>query len=320
MIELMVAMAIMMIVSGIVMAALGQLRNSQKTIANRTAMHSGIRGATQLLQQEIGQAGLVRLPTTPTLSATANPPTPPLYCDGANSATNATWHNVSSVSGMFKHMVLTTLDGDNAETVKLNEVDPSTTPPRIEACFTKTHNSGTKLEPRGAFATGVVPDTGIVDGSGPFVLKMYGDINGDGNMVYVEYTCDPDVTHNLYRNVMPIGATTKPPLDEAQILLSNVVPNTIANPGGDPSCFHYERETVVVGSTPFTFVLNVAVTLTVETEQVDPVTKLKQYETKALLNVSPRNVVNAWSYAGMGYTHRIQSTPLSVTSLLPPLS
>lgn len=315
MIELMVAMAIMMIVSGIVMTALGQLRNSQKTITNRTAMHSGVRGATQLLQQEIGQAGLIKLPSTPTLStAVTVPPASPGYCDGANPATGASWYTVSSVAGMFPMMVLTTLDGDAAETVKVNAVNTATN--QIQACFTKAHAaSTTKLDARGAFATGVIPDTGIVSGSTPFVLKLYGDINGDGNMVYVEYTCDPYVTHNLYRNAMPFSATTKQALNQAQILLSNVIPNP-----GDPSCFHYERETVVVGSTPFTFVLNVAVTLTVETEQIDPITKQRQTETKALLNVSPRNVVNAWSYAGMGYTHRIQSTPPSVVSLLPPPS
>ena len=49
--------------------------------------------------------------------------------------------------------------------------------------------------------------TGVVNGSTANKLKMFGDINGDGNMVYVEYYCDngdagTDGTHNLYRNVM----------------------------------------------------------------------------------------------------------------------
>ena len=66
---------------------------------------------------------------------------------------------------------------------------------------------------------------------------------------------------------------------------------------------------MTVQGTPFTFVLDVAVTLTVQTQQIDPVTKQFQTETKALLNVSPRNVFIAWVLAGMGYTDRIQSTP-----------
>ncbi len=53
----------------------------------------------------------------------------------------------------------------------------------------------------GSFATGIIPDCRHgqrVDGS---VLKLYGDINGDGKMVYVEYTCDL-ASGNLYRKVM----------------------------------------------------------------------------------------------------------------------
>ena len=56
-----------------------------------------------------------------------------------------------------------------------------------------------------------------------------------------------------------------------------------------------------------------------QTQQIDPVTKQFQTETKALLNVSPRNVFSAWSLASIGYTDRIQSTPATVTSLLAPL-
>lgn len=168
----------------------------------------------------------------------------------------------------------------------------------------------------GGFANGIVPPaappTNFPNGSTGSVLKMFGDLNGDGNMVYVEYTCDL-ASRNLYRNIMAFDAASKPPVTGAQLLLSNVV----ANPDGSP-CFQYQTSTITVDATPFTFVLDVAVTLTVETEQIDPTTNARQKETKALLNVSPRNVFDAWSYAGMGYTFRIQSTPVSVTNLLPP--
>jgi hypothetical protein len=66
-----------------------------------------------------------------------------------------------------------------------------------------------------------------------------------------------------------------------------------------------------------TFVLDVAVTLTAWTQSIDPTTHQYQTETKALLNVSPRNVFSAWAMVGMGYTDRIQSTPATVTALLP---
>jgi 2C-methyl-D-erythritol 2,4-cyclodiphosphate synthase len=64
-----------------------------------------------------------------------------------------------------------------------------------------------------------------------------------------------------------------------------------------------------------TYVLDVAITLTVNTQKVDPVTKQLQTETKALLNVSPRNVVNTWELAAHNAA-RVQSTPPTVTSNL----
>ena len=45
----------------------------------------------------------------------------------------------------------------------------------------------------GGFATGIVPpQPGSSTARPPTELKLFGDINGDGNMVYVEYTCDTD--------------------------------------------------------------------------------------------------------------------------------
>ena len=54
-----------------------------------------------------------------------------------------------------------------------------------------------------------------------------------------------------------------------------------------------------------------------KTAQKDPITGLFQTETKALLNVSPRNVFNVWQLAGLGVNDRVQATPASVLALLP---
>jgi hypothetical protein len=163
----------------------------------------------------------------------------------------------------------------------------------------------------GAFATGVVPPlaapSSFANGSTGTVLKLYGDINADGNMVYVEYTCNT-VSGNLYRNSMAWNAASKVAATNSQILLSNVT----ANPDGSP-CFTYQ--TSPVNGTYY--VTDVAITLTVQTQLIDPVTKQFQTETKALLNVSPRNVFNAWAMASLGITDRIQLMPSSVLNLLP---
>ncbi len=64
MIELLVAMGILIVVVGAAMGVLQRLVNSQQTIWNRTEMHAGVRSATELLQQEVGQAGRVTPLTT----------------------------------------------------------------------------------------------------------------------------------------------------------------------------------------------------------------------------------------------------------------
>jgi type II secretory pathway pseudopilin PulG len=324
--ELLVATLLLMVISGIVTQALLQITQSQTTIWNRTEMHSGIRGATELLQQEVGQAGRISLPGTITIEAVdvgdllgpcdAGVPTTNAVTKTLTNTTNAT---VADTSGIYAtagppaaYMLMTTMDGPQQETFKVASVVSAT---QISACFSKTHAAGTVVMPLGAFASGIIPDTGIVNGSSTTVLKMFGDINSDGEMVYVEYTCDV-ATGKLYRQVIPYDDPgPKPAPTDSDVLLDNI----IANPGGTP-CFTYQKDVVTVQGTPFTFVLDVAITLTVETEEIDPITRQKQTETKALLNVSPRNVFNAWMLAGMMYTDRIQSTPATVTALLAPAS
>src|SRR4051812_9908306 len=68
-IELLVATCVLLVVMGVVMTALNQTTKQQQTIWNRTEMHSGVRGATELMQQEVGQAGRASTPVAITLQA-----------------------------------------------------------------------------------------------------------------------------------------------------------------------------------------------------------------------------------------------------------
>ena len=327
-VELLIATGLLLVVSSIVTSALMQMTNSQTTIWNRTEMHSGIRGATELLQQEVGQAGRIATPVTITATNAIAKVISPLVCDPGAPSSNAVDVQVNSTAGVYAsaapaaYILLTTLDGDAQESVPVASVTNGTT---LRACFSNNHAAGTVLSAMGSFATGIIPPTGIVNGSDGYKLKMYGDINSDGSMVYVEYTCDvpsgPNgaaATGNLYRNIMAFNAAVKPAVTNSQILLGNLTNNPPAVAGGaNPACFTYQTSSVIVQGTAMTFVLDVAITLTVETQQIDPITRQKQTETKALLNVSPRNVFNAWMLAGMGYTDRIQSMPATITALLP---
>src|SRR5437870_4142891 len=119
-VELLVATALLMVVSGIVTQALLQMTQQQATIWNRTEMHSGIRGATELLQQEVGQAGRISFPTTAangkalSLVLTADLTTPTAVCDPGTPTTNA-----AAIAVAFK-------DSDGATVTSVPGILPAT--------------------------------------------------------------------------------------------------------------------------------------------------------------------------------------------------
>jgi prepilin-type N-terminal cleavage/methylation domain-containing protein len=317
--ELLISVTVLLIISSAVTSALLQMTNSQRTIWNRTQLHAGVRSATELLQQEVGQAGKISLPGAVTLAAAVAAPGAATVGVRVNGAVPAT------MSGFFVGEKLVVDVGGPTpppcvpitpcqETVTVTAVD--TGGKQITATFAYPHNINTPVNVFGGFGTGIVPPLagGFPNGSLPSVLKLYGDINGDGQMVYVEYTCDPlpGGTGNLYRNVMAYDqAPPKAAPTAGQVLLSNIQ----TNPGGT-ACFTY-MPNPLPNVNANTYVLDVAITLTVNTAVIDPITRQFQTETKALLNVSPRNVFNVWQLASAGVTERVQPIPPSVTALLP---
>ena len=211
--------------------------------------------------------------------------------------------------------------GTNRETVRVTRstwrekrsphVSSSTTPPPHGSWRLEDLRKGSSRRPS-------IPYT---NGSDANSLKLFGDINGDGSLVYVEYYCDNGDagtagSHNLYRNMMSYDAAGKPALTNSNILLSNVYPNPPDTGGAERPCFKYQTVTINNTLNPddsHTYVLDVAITLTVQTQLLDPITRAYQTETKALLNVSPRNVFNTWMLAGNSLWSRVQPTPQTVT-------
>lgn len=294
-IELLVSILVLMVVSGIVVGATMDLTRLGTTMTNRSDMHSGVRNATALLQQEVGQAGRVSLPGPVTLSADV----------GIGVRTVA----VDSVDGMFVGERLLVGTGANEETVTVTALDPDAN--LITANFMLAHLAGARVAAVGGFSAGVIPTT-IPNGSDGMRLKIIGDINGDGTMLFVEYSCDLG-TGRLYRNSMPVDAAVKPAVTAEQVLLNNLLPNPPNPDGAVPPCFIYDQRTF----SGTTFVIGVAIMTTVQTQERDRQTNDFQRVTKALLNVSPRNVVNVWQLASLDYRNRVQPIPPTVLALLP---
>jgi prepilin-type N-terminal cleavage/methylation domain-containing protein len=296
--ELMVSLVILLAVTAIVMSGMIQMTKTQGSIGNRTEMHSSIRSATEVLQQEIGQAGRIpALPGLVTLSANV----------AAGSAVTTT---VNSVTEMFNGELLVVdagqmgSTGQNPETVAISNV--STSANTFQATYTFSHNAGAPVVVAGSFPSGIIPDDAATNPSTGYLLRMFGDINGDGTMVYVEYKCDT-TGGNLTRSVTPITSTTK---NAASVLLTNISSNP---PAGSPTpCFQYQKKPNGTGTNS---VVDVTVTLTVNTPNLDPQTHQYQTETKALLNVAPRNVFDAWLLGGGSITSRLQPIPPGVVTL-----
>lgn len=300
-IELLVSIVILMIVSGSALEGVFRLTKVSRTISNRTEMHSGVRNATELLQQEVGQAGRIALPNLVRTGAAiaAGPAT--VLVNAVNSA-GTVLSTVNGTTGMFVGEKLVVDTGANEETVELTGVNGTNR--QITATFMLPHGTNVPINVYGGFRQGIIPTT-VANGSTGSVMKMLGDINGDGNMQYVEYKCDT-AAGNLYRRTMAFDATSKPAITADMTLLNNIT----ANPDGT-ACFTYQQRTH--NGEPY--VVDVAITLTVRTTDKDPVTGLYQTETKALLNVSPRNVFNTWQLAGLGISNRVQNLPANVNTL-----
>jgi len=327
--ELLVAVTILVIVAGAVMAGMINTTRSQSTVMNRTQLHASVRNATELMEQEIGQAG--RITSQPGLKISAVTTTAV-----ASTVTVSTTGTLNATEGMYiGEQLIIDPSSTNEETVTITAVASGTS---ITATFANTHAANTPVMVLGGFASGIVPpDTSsmfVFSGTGTShttlssgttgqassgsVLKLYGDINGDGTMYYVVYKCSPNSsgTGTLYRYVST-DITTATTVGTGVLLLDNLATNPADSSGNVTPCFTYQTKDTAVtingGQVTETFVVNVAVTLTIQTENKDIKTNQFQTETKALLNISPRNVFDAWELASApsGYT-RAQPMPGNV--------
>lgn len=334
--ELMVAMAILLIVAGTIMTGMIRMTWSESTIMNRTQVHSSVRNATEMMQQEIGQAGRVTAQSGLQFTSAITVPS------GSSSVTATPTITTTATTGTatdglyLGEQIIVDPSSTSEETVTITAI--STSPQSITAAFSYSHPANTPVLVLGGFASGVIPPSGkfIFTGTGTTnttldnptagqssngtTLKLYGDIYGDGNMYFVAYSCAPNASGNgtLKRYVVQdVNNGTAATLGNSGAVLLDTVAN---NPNNAP-CFTYTTKDVAVtingGQVTQTFVVNVAVTLTVQTQNKDLQTGSYQTETKALLNIAPRNVFDAWELASApsGYT-RAQPMPANVLNNL----
>src|SRR5262245_15318539 len=115
--ELLISIAILMIVAGTAMDGVFRLTKVSQTVSNRVEMHSGVRNATELLQQEVGQAGRIALPHTVQLSAAVSAGPGTVVVKSVDAAGN-TVTTANPTDSLFMGEQLTVDAGANEETVK----------------------------------------------------------------------------------------------------------------------------------------------------------------------------------------------------------
>jgi prepilin-type N-terminal cleavage/methylation domain-containing protein len=310
--EMLVSILVLLIIAGGVISIIGYSQKSYAGTELRSDMYENVRGVAEMMEQEIGQAGLVNLPSpSPTLSA------------AINTINTSQTVNVSSTASMYVgQQVLVDASVAKEELVTLTGVTATT----ITAVFTKTHAANVPLTVLGVFPNGIMPPTtaslatcatypagypGATDGSTCTTLNLFGDLNGDGTLVYVRYICNTAVTPGtLTRSTTTItpGVTT---IGAAQTLLSTL----IANPSGTP-CFQYTvaGPSGTLAAPQNYFVTNVSITLSVQATRPDPQTLAYPTMTKSFLYLAPRNVLAGYEQAAAGNNSRLQASPTNVTS------
>ena len=213
--ETMVSLFVLLAISAIVMNGMNQMMMTQGTIANRTEMHTSVRGATELLEQEIGQAGRIALPPRPAGAVGPWLMLTPIVVVANAPVTVAGVQFSPELTTLFAGEQLLVDTGFNQETITIsNPVGGTWT----AGPFYNSHGGigvTVPISAPGAFSDGVLlPPVSTAN-----TLKLFGDINGDGNMLYIEYTCVQGTAAApgfLYRNQIAFNAAAKtwgaPPL------------------------------------------------------------------------------------------------------------
>ena len=286
--EMAASLTILLLICGVVFTGLKSYQNAYYSQQMQADVHQDLRGAMELMCQEIGQAGLVPVPATlPTFSAAVT----------SNSSAQAA--TVSSAVSFYQGEYVLVDTGSLQETVALTAVNYTTN--QISGIFTKSHSSGAIVSGWGAFLNGILSGAAS---PGNNTLELFGDINSTGHITYVQYDCN-FTNGTLTRTSTDILNTTTTK-NSSVVLINNLVSS-----GTD--CFQYTNGVPVGANTVYP---TVAVTLTVQTNANDPQTGQPIQVTKTLLNINSRNVLAAIAMSNAGATTEVQPTPTTFFSPL----
>jgi prepilin-type N-terminal cleavage/methylation domain-containing protein len=313
--ELMISMAILLVISSVAIGGMTYFQKNYRSNELRKGMQAQLRATVEQMSQEIGQAGLVPSGLTGNGAYNQQAVVSSLVTlTAATTASTPTTLSVTGPTGMFypgEWILLDTPDptqqtGIPEEWVQITSITaptpPNTVPTTITVSSTSQPHTPTAANPVPLTAQGVYPmglwthtAAGLPDASGHApTLTIFGDINADGTMVIVKYQCPSAGTLGplqrlQYKATNPgCGATATP--DLTTTLIDNV--NNVSGTGCQ---FTYPVPLLTGQTSGQTYALSVGISLTVQSQNVDPQTHQPFTITKNILNIQPRNIVNAYN-------------------------
>jgi Tfp pilus assembly protein PilW len=207
--ELLVCLLIMIPIMGAAVNLFSVGAKQQASEQNSVDSNQEVRAGLEIMTSEIAQAGSHGDQATTTSGSVTG---------DASSAQSVA---VASSVGFNVGDYMETDTAANRESVKITAV----TTGNVTAIFRKTHNSGIPIRLFALpYITGVIKPAGLGANASTNVttLKFFGDVNGDGNLAYVEYVYD-SANAQITRSVTPITQTSK---NTALPLVINVKANT----------------------------------------------------------------------------------------------
>lgn len=322
-VELMIGMAVFLIISGAVLQGLGTMQKSYRSGEMHATMQQRVRGTMELMEQEIGEAGL-QASTVEGNNAATTGGAP--YTISAVSGQGTFSPGVTTVTGIFNGIYvgqwLQVDGGANQDPIQVTAVNGTVNPPTITALFGNTagHAAGTVMYPMGVFphgimASGLAANIGNAadpaDPSTSTKLVLFGDLHGSGNGLYaVEYNC---AIPTLTRTEWNLDASSPSTAYTRDTLLNTVTScafcwpgntTTAACPTGAAAPQYVDLQVpagfggpcppgAASGYCRYYMITQVGITITIQDTDTTSGTNQTITMTKSFSNIQPRNIIAA---------------------------
>lgn len=207
--EMMVSILILIPVMAAALSLFSVGIRQQATEQTSVDANQEARSALEMMSTEIAQAGSHGDRETTTTS-----PVSP--------STNSQEISVADSAGFTVGDFVDVDTGASMETVQLTAVGNGT----LSAVFRTAHASGVPVRLFALpFAGGIIPPAGMGADSAATVttLRFFGDINGNSNILYVEYDYD-SANEQITRSMTPVSQSTK---NAALPIVRNIKPGTV---------------------------------------------------------------------------------------------